>query len=497
MGKVALINKIVNLKSLLLLLILSLATLSRLWRINDFMTFLGDEGRDVIIVRRMLTELHPALIGPQTSVGNMYLGPLYYYLMSPFLLAFNFSPVGPAVMVAIFGVATVALVFKFTNQLFGNTVAFISALLYATSPLVISSSRSSWNPNILPFFSLLSFYALWQIWTKKRHRFFPVLAISFAFVIQSHYLGLLILPPLLLFGFLSVRSEKSDRNREIKTQLLAAILIFSFLMSPLLIFDLRHNFINSKSIKAFFTARQETVNLKAYKAIPKIWPISQELINSLITTNLPLVSKVLPLLLLATLAISIKREFSRRQSIFIATWLISGLVGLGLYKQTIYHHYYGFIFPLPFIVTSLGIKEFFNIKLTQGMGVLLVIFLLYQNLFHSPLRPTPNLQLSRTEAVTRFIANIADNRPFNLALISKRNYDAGYRYFFMLSKSPVLKVEDKITDQLFVICEDPVCNPINHPSAEIANFGWAEIKNEWRFPWGTKLFRLTHPQKYP
>ena len=35
--------------------------------------------------------------------------------------------------------------------------ALIAATLYAISPTIIVYSRSSWNPNVMPFFSLLSF----------------------------------------------------------------------------------------------------------------------------------------------------------------------------------------------------------------------------------------------------------------------------------------------------------------------------------------------------
>jgi 4-amino-4-deoxy-L-arabinose transferase-like glycosyltransferase len=66
-----------------LLVVLVIALFLRLFRINEFMTFLGDEGRDVRIVRDLLTEGNLVFIGPQTSVGNMYLGPLYYYMMLP------------------------------------------------------------------------------------------------------------------------------------------------------------------------------------------------------------------------------------------------------------------------------------------------------------------------------------------------------------------------------------------------------------------------------
>ncbi|MCX6704440.1 MAG: hypothetical protein NTZ07_03265, partial [Candidatus Woesebacteria bacterium] len=130
-------------EAIILGVILALAAVLRLYKIDQYMTFLVDEGRDVIIVRRFLTELRPPLIGPGTSIGNMYLGPLYYYMMAPALLFANFSPVGPAVQIALLGVATVFFVWFAGRVWFGKTAGLISAGLYAISPTVINFSRSS------------------------------------------------------------------------------------------------------------------------------------------------------------------------------------------------------------------------------------------------------------------------------------------------------------------------------------------------------------------
>ncbi|KKT48747.1 MAG: hypothetical protein UW42_C0048G0006 [Candidatus Collierbacteria bacterium GW2011_GWB1_44_197] len=56
-------------------LIILLALCLRLYRIGEFMTFLGDEGRDVRIVRDLITKGNLVFIGPRTSIGDMYLGP--------------------------------------------------------------------------------------------------------------------------------------------------------------------------------------------------------------------------------------------------------------------------------------------------------------------------------------------------------------------------------------------------------------------------------------
>src|SRR6266550_6434571 len=92
----------------LLILILLLAAFMRLYRISDYMTFLGDEGRDVLVAKGIL-EGHFTLLGPRSSAGDFFMGPIYYYFITPFLWLWHLDPVGPAVMVAVFGAATVFL----------------------------------------------------------------------------------------------------------------------------------------------------------------------------------------------------------------------------------------------------------------------------------------------------------------------------------------------------------------------------------------------------
>src|SRR3989338_1781558 len=129
-----------------LAVILLIALGLRLYHIDGYLTFLGDEGRDVRIVRDLLAG-NLVFIGPMTSIGNMYLGPLYYYMMAPALFLSRLSPVGPAVMIAILGTLTVFLTWLIGRNWFGKTAGLIAALLFALSPVAIIYSRSSWNPN--------------------------------------------------------------------------------------------------------------------------------------------------------------------------------------------------------------------------------------------------------------------------------------------------------------------------------------------------------------
>jgi 4-amino-4-deoxy-L-arabinose transferase-like glycosyltransferase len=99
------------------------------------MTFLGDEGRDALVWLHMLRNGKFTLIGPQTSIGNMYLGPLFYYLMFPFYLLFG-TP-GPSIGTAIFAGMTTFLLWYAGKEWFSEKAGLSAAFLYAVSPVTI------------------------------------------------------------------------------------------------------------------------------------------------------------------------------------------------------------------------------------------------------------------------------------------------------------------------------------------------------------------------
>jgi 4-amino-4-deoxy-L-arabinose transferase-like glycosyltransferase len=489
----------------ILLAILAVGAFCRLYKIDQYMTFLGDEGRDVIIVRRLLTEGHTPLIGPGTSIGNMYLGPLYYYMMAPALLLAGFSPVGPAVQIAILGVITIWLVWYAGRLWFGRTAGLIGAGLYAISPTIILYSRSSWNPNIMPFFALLSIFSIWKVWKDHNFNWLLVLGGSFAAVLQSHYLGLLLVPTLFIFWVLTFWRLKS-KQEFIKKSLLG-FGIFIVLMSPLFFFDLRHNWMNSRAIYTFFTVRQTTVSVKPWTAIPKVPEMLTMVNTSLIGGKDVLTGRVtaalfgIGLIVLIVYAVRLgKRNLSKINPAYylLLSWFGFGLIGFGLYKQNIYDHYFGFLFAVPYLIIGILLAFVSGYgKIGKLIGAVLVVYLVAVNLTQNPLKNTPNNQLRRSKDVSIKILSEDGSRPFDLAVIAERNYEDGYRYFLELSGATVFHADrwdqKTIVDQLFVVCEieEKKCDPTHSPKAEVANFGWSKIDSSWEVD-GVIVYKLVH-----
>src|SRR3990170_6357776 len=153
-----------------ILFVIMPAAYMRLYRIAEYLTFLGDEGRDVLVVKRMLIDGKFTLLGPITSVGSIYMGPVYYYLMAPFLYLWNFDPTGPAVLVALLSLATVFFIYRIGREFFSPLTGLAASFLYAISPLTVIYGRSSWNPNIVPFFATLYMYCLMKAVLNKEYR---------------------------------------------------------------------------------------------------------------------------------------------------------------------------------------------------------------------------------------------------------------------------------------------------------------------------------------
>ena len=479
---------------ILLVGILALATFLRFFRLSEYMTFLGDEGRDAIIIKKMLVDYDFPLIGPPTSVGNIYLGPLYYYMMAAPMAIFWLNPVAAAGMNAFLGVLTVAFIYYLGRSWFNRQAGLVAAYLYAISPVTVIYARSSWNPNPAPFFALLAIFGFYRLWKTGNFLWLILTGIAAAAAVQMHYLALILLPVFIilwLLGVLVVHLPGVHR-KHIFSGTLGAVVAFLVMMSPLVWFDLRHNFLNYRAITELLgggSAVKADI-LTNIARIPAIY--SYNLIGRYMAAENYYLMIILSLLVVAALLY----KFFYWPKLVLGIWLVVGLLGLTFYQQSIYDHYLGFMNPVPFLL--LGAVAFYasNISnktrwLVNAGIVILLLVLTVLNLQRNPLLNPPNNQLKRTQDVAKFVINQAGGQDLNFALIAKSNYDSAYQFYLDRYGNKPKQVPFDITEQLFVVCEDSVCDPTHSPKYEVAAFGWSKV--EWMQDlFGVKIYKLVH-----
>lgn len=499
--------------------ILLVAAFLRLYRISDYMTFLGDEGRDALVVYGILHGKF-TLLGPTASVGGFFLGPVYYYFMAPFLWLFNYDPAGAAVMVALFGVATVYLVYKVGDEFFNKTTGLIAAFLYAISPLVIAYSRSSWNPNLMPFFSLLSFYVLYKAVVKKSVFLFVLCGFLLGITMQLHYLTLF-LGVVVVFYVLLVRViSGTNRIRNTLKDYLLIVLGFILGWSPFFAFEIRHGFPNTQSIIKFILSSGDTGT--NHQFLTTLQNVFFRLFGRLITTFPPpeqislhekleialwyygtsIIAYLGLFILIFKFFNAIKRKsvLELQKMGLILLWISIGVFLFGFYKKPIYDYYFGFMFPVPFILIGMTLTDFpKTLRMGKALAMITLVILIWLNLQGIPFRSPPNRQKDQVKQISEFVLSKTDAKPFNFALITLGNSDHAYRYFFKLVGRDPLIIKNyqndperkTVTDQLLIVCEDSRCKPLGHPLWEVAGFGRAEIVGEWQVS-VVKVYKLVH-----
>lgn len=494
------LKKYFKLPSILFSLILILASFMRFYRIREYILFLGDEGRDVLIVKRMIVDHIFTLLGPITSVGSMYMGPIYYYFMAPFLWAWHLDPVGPSIMVALFSLATIYLIYRLCCEFFSPYVGIIASFFYAISPLTVIYGRSSWNPNIVPFFSLLIIYCLMKVVIQHKHRWLVVAGLTLGILVQLHYVTLLMIP-VVIFCLALIKFRV-----EIKYYIFS---LFAFIAtySPFLLFELRHNLVNTMAVFRFIGQQNHEAGFSIYKIYSSVQDLFIRTFWRLIVIENAELTKIIILGIIIGVGIywikSHRNNTDPQPIDLLIGWIVIGVVCIGLYQGVVYDYYLGSFFPAPFFFLGIAVFTYWSDKKLYNLSLLLILaILVFFNIKHSPLAIEPNNLIRNTQEISKSVFDLAENKPYNFALIAGKNSDHAYRYFLEIWGTPPVEIANPVVDpmrktvtsQLLVVCEEKICQPLGHPLWQIAGFGRAEIVGEWQVS-TAKVFKLIpyHP----
>lgn len=474
----------------LIFFIFSLSFFLRFYRIRDYIIFLGDQGRDVWVVKKMLIDGKFTLLGPVASVGGFYLGPLYYYLIVPFLLLSNFDPIGPAFLPAILG-GTTSIVLYFWLKKTSLSLAIISAFFYAISPVLVKYNRFSWNPNVIPFFTLIFYIFLEKYFEKKRNIYLIITGIFLGFLFQLHYLTFVFLPVVALM----VLSDKKNIFKKIFC-IFVGIIIGWF---PFIIYEIRHKMQNFYGIWKFLVeSRGGNVGFDAKIYFLSLLSNFSSIIHYLF--HLPNILNIfLSFFTICALIFFIfqkKKETMNRLSIF---FLLSIII-LSFYRGRMGEHYYNFLYIFSIIIVSNIISFLLRKKTFLAIGSLAIIS--YFSFLSLPFWQEPNRQLDQTIEISKYILKkYVGSSSFNFALVTSGNSDNAYRYFFDLWGKAPLEIQNEqidpkrktVTDKLIVLCEpfSPCDDPRGASLWEIAAFGRAEIVRQEKIKVFT-IYELKH-----
>jgi 4-amino-4-deoxy-L-arabinose transferase-like glycosyltransferase len=166
-------------RALFLIFLIGVGFFLRVWRLREMMGFDYDQEVAAFAVDRILTG-KLTLIGQEISLGGIFIGPGYYYLLSLFYLIFNNDPIGIGFMVAIFSIATMAALFLVTRELDNEESALIALAIYTTSWQINFYDRTTAPSNLVMLATLSVLLILLKL-RSGRNNLLPFLAVTVTF----------------------------------------------------------------------------------------------------------------------------------------------------------------------------------------------------------------------------------------------------------------------------------------------------------------------------
>lgn len=241
-------NKKLNLIVIVVLFLLTIAL--RLVPIfPSYFPFMYDHAKDSLIIMQMGLAHKPSLIGAVTSIPGVYYGPLWYYLALPLNLLLGFNPLASTLTVILLAAISTYVMYRY--------VGTFAAIWYAVSFGLITTQNSAWSPYLTPLVVLPALLILLQLKTKK-----PISTQQLALLALFTSLGFHFQPafaivflPLVLMCLVVIKPKMSWK------QIIIAVGIFLIPFAPHVLFELRHDFHQTKQMLHFFTHYSEQANV--------------------------------------------------------------------------------------------------------------------------------------------------------------------------------------------------------------------------------------------
>lgn len=482
-----------NQKTLLAVItICCLALILRLFNIHDETIFGGDQGYDFLqiksIIEGNLTLLGPK-IGPYNELGNLYLGPAYYYILLPSLYLLRLDPVGPAYLTALLSAFTVILIFKICSIFLSRFSALFAASLFAISPFIIVQSKTASNPHLIPFFSSLAIYAFMRSQQKNARNntlLLLVTGVSIGIMFQLHYLS---------FSLLLAISCFLLSNKQIKN---TGYLLCSFLVgiSPQILFEIKHNYF----VTSLFLTQMSNGNALSLKvfvrhvteALQVIWHIAQ------INFGLAIILTTL----FSHVFFNDKNTRRRMYINFFCIFLVFTILITSMYIGDVQTHYFAQIYPVIFVLiaytTSFGVFSK-NLILKTICGSVILFFMIsyaaktvlqVQDMEKS----SDSWNLTGQKIAAKKIANeLSGGEKFNIATtINGDTRSMPMRYLlYSYGKQPLGVENYPESEAIYLISNDDEKHVALYTVWEVSSYAPFHIENMGKVQGNVNLYKLT------
>lgn len=430
-----------------------------------------DTGRDLLVVKDIVVNKNPTLIGPTTGVPGVFHGVWWYYFLAiPFWLMSG-DPRSSTLAVGVWGILGIVFAYLAFKEVFGKKrFGLVAAGLVTVLSHYIGASTSASNPNLIPpSVPVWLFLAYRTIKDNERKWYISFgLGLVSGFIFEANFAaGAFLLLASLLPPFVY---RKKNCLKNLKHALLTALGIL-FMVSPKILFELRHDFFMTKSMLSYILEKEvRGVSLPLIPRILNRLEIFTRVLNSSFPGKL---KSVYWLVLTAGLTRAFKHTYKKPKgqlSLFykyIFGVIIFTFIGFVVFKDTLWDYYLTTLpgLFLPFL--TLGVLELNKLGKVFSVGVVIAPLILLMGAVLNPVG-----DLSKDPGVLKHQVNVVkyvygQEDQFAYFVYSPAVYPYPYQYLFWWYAQKLQKPapfdKPKTDRPTFVIIEpDSIENRVNN-----------------------------------
>lgn len=417
-------------------IILLLALLFRTYKLETFYSFGHDQDLFAWIAKDIVSDHHLRLIGQETSVTGVFIGPLFYYLIALSFTIFGLDPLSANIPTIVTGLLTTFSIYWIFSKFFGRNTGLIGSFLYAVSPGVVFLDR--WvvptQPTIL--WTVWYLYILLSILKGNFQILIPLgILIGLVWHIHIAFIPLLTLLPV---AFWLSKKEGHQIQINLKDLVIPLLLVFTLLL-PFFAFEARHNFLQTKSL--FTATQEERGDLTGSKRLLKTLDAAGKSLSGIFLLNNetiilpPSFTIPLPILLLFLIIfLSMTKLLAKSTAIISCLWIVINLISQFLSKRAISEYYLNNLFAIFFLVSSVCLAHFHQVTKKIHLVPLLLVAYLFITTFWILTRPDAlNGYLQKRKTVEYIQSNARAMEYPCIAINYIEEYKGipnGFRYLF-------------------------------------------------------------------
>ena len=450
-------------------------------KLTSSFIFHPDFARDVFDITR-ISQGKLMLIGPKLTFGGIYSGPYYYYLLLPILALTNYSINALLYFnTALFAVALGFMFYELSKRfsLYESTLG-VSVILF--SPFYLIASRNPSNaftyvPFLLILLTILYFYKI----SKPKHLLcmgiFAGILVTFHLVVGS----------VVAFASLMLLADVKKRQH-----VLWYFLGFPIAFLPLILFELKHNFI---MLKNTFIDKSYLLWIKNSNIPGGITGKKNPIENFVfISQAIQKFTVVNPLVLFVLAGVKHHTQrFTGKDGLLLMSSLLSlVLLALTMRFQFIYHYLFATILLLLFTTVIILLKQKWHIFL---------IILLALELTHIPKEMYDN-SWRKYQTYEQTVNYVLENKllqqgeSFNIIQVTEPDLLSpnGFEYRFYLQQhglQPESEFAYKTSEKLLIFSEKPEYDIKKLDSWESREFGTKFLVKAKKYSSGTITIYVT------